>query len=135
MAELLKRGEEEGSQESTTHIDQRNEQSHAPLHLACTAGNMYVGVWSQQGVLDPVGVWSDSSIYMYSHVQYSKLGVSFCYVITFDGGKSHHECYSTVYTRVYQYVILHAHTWLKYWYAAFVFKDVCNEWSWYKSCA
>ena len=23
-------------------IDQRNEQSHAPLHLACTTGNMYV---------------------------------------------------------------------------------------------
>lgn len=33
-------GEGEGERERV--VDQRNEQSHAPLHLACTTGNMYV---------------------------------------------------------------------------------------------
>ncbi len=31
-----------GVAEGTKTVDQRNEQSHAPLHLACTSGNLYV---------------------------------------------------------------------------------------------
>ena len=31
-----------GGAEGIKVVDQRNEQSHAPLHLACTSGNLYV---------------------------------------------------------------------------------------------
>ena len=34
-------GSGEGEGEGERIVDQRNEQSHAPLHLACTTGNMY----------------------------------------------------------------------------------------------
>ena len=35
-------GEEGGYGDTERAVDQRNEQSHAPLHLACTSGNVYV---------------------------------------------------------------------------------------------
>ena len=36
---LQELGEREGG-EGEREVDQRNQQSHAPLHLACTAGNL-----------------------------------------------------------------------------------------------
>ncbi len=40
LSEMERKGEEEGYGELERVVDQRNEQSHAPLHLACTSGNM-----------------------------------------------------------------------------------------------
>ena len=33
---------EENEAQTDNLVDQRNEHSHAPLHIACTTGNMYV---------------------------------------------------------------------------------------------
>ena len=43
LQELGERGRE-GRREGEREVDQRNQQSHTPMHLACTAGNLWV-IW------------------------------------------------------------------------------------------
>ncbi len=39
---LIECDKEAGEDQHERLVDQRNQQSHAPLHLACIAGNLYV---------------------------------------------------------------------------------------------
>ena len=54
---------EENEVENHNLVDQRNEHSHAPLHIACTTRNMYVCMFQSVLVLQNVPLYSSTTPY------------------------------------------------------------------------